>query len=500
MSPADPMPVSSRAAAPLLEARALAIAGRLSPLDICWHGGQLVALLGPNGSGKSTLLGALAGILPADGTVLLGGEVLTDLSWPELAKRRAMLPQRQPQLFHIPVFQVLSLGLNEAVAPARQNEAINALCEVLELEALLARDFSRLSGGEQQRVLIARTLLQVWPVLNPTGKVLLLDEPLAGLAVAERERIAKLIKMLSREIPVLLVEHDIDRVFQIADHVTVMNDGHVLVDGTVEEARSNEKVREIYIGSGAAAVAAKTHVSAAGAQQLLAVEAIDTFYGKCHILNSVSLDVNEREIVALLGRNGAGKSTLLKTLIGIVPPAAGSIRLAGEDMAGKPSAAIARNGIGYVPQGRGLFAGMTVAQNLELGRLKRLTGKGAHWDEEKVIAFFPKLGNRWRTPADFLSGGEQQMVAVARALVGDVRLLLLDEPFEGLSPAVTEELFEAFDRLRTEIAMVIVDHHLDLALALSDRTVVLERGAVTWRGPSAGLRDDLALRRKVLWL
>ena len=345
----------------------------------------------------------------------------------------------------------------------------------LGLAGIERAEASSLSYGGQR-------LLDMGLALATRPRVLLLDEPLAGLAVAERERIAKLIKTLSREIPVLLVEHDIDRVFQIADHVTVMNEGHVLVDGNVEEARNNEKVREIYIGSGAAAVAAKTHVSTASAQALLVVEKIDTFYGKSHILNSVSLDVHEREIVALLGRNGAGKSTLLKTLIGIVPPAAGAIRLAGEDMAGQPSAVIARNGIGYVPQGRGLFAGMTVAQNLELGRLKRLTGKGAQWDEEKVIAFFPKLGKRWRTPADFLSGGEQQMVAVARALVGDVRLLLLDEPFEGLSPAVTEELFEAFDRLRSEIAIVIVDHHLDLALALSDRTVVLERGAVTWRG------------------
>src|SRR6478752_4029454 len=235
-------------------------------------------------------------------------------------------------------------------------------------------------------------------------------------------------------------------------------------------------------------------------EPLLVVDRVDTFYGKSHILNAVSLDVREREIVALLGRNGAGKSTLLKTLMGIAPPAAGAIRLAGDDMTGRPSDVIARNGVGYVPQGRGLFAGMTVAQNLELGRLKRLTGAGIHWDEEKVIQFFPRLGQRWRTPADFLSGGEQQMAAVARALVGDVRLLLLDEPFEGLSPAVTEELFEAFDKLRAEIAVVIVDHHLDLALALSDRTVVLERGAVSWRGASNELRDDLALRRKVLWL
>jgi ABC-type branched-subunit amino acid transport system ATPase component len=143
---------------------------------------------------------------------------------------------------------------------------------------------------------------------------------------------------------------------------------------------------------------------------------------------------------------------------------------------------------------------MSVADNLALGRLKRITGAGIHWEDERILAFFPRLRERWRMPADYLSGGEQQMVAVARALAGDVHVLLLDEPFEGLSPAVTEELFEAFDRLRREIAMIIVDHHLDLALALSDRTVVLERGSVTWTGASPLLKDDLELRRKVLWL
>ncbi|MCX7126905.1 ATP-binding cassette domain-containing protein, partial [Aeromonas sp.] len=225
MSPADPISVA-RATAPLLEARSLAIAGRLFPLDIRWHGGQLVALLGPNGSGKSTLLGALAGILPAEGTVLLGGEVLTDLSWPELAKRRAMLPQRQPQLFHIPVFQVLSLGLDQGVAPARQNEAIRALCEALELEALLARDFSRLSGGEQQRVLIARTLLQVWPSLNPTGKVLLLDEPLAGLDLHHQLALLRLLKKLAVQgLLVVLAIHDINLAIDWADRILCLQGG-----------------------------------------------------------------------------------------------------------------------------------------------------------------------------------------------------------------------------------------------------------------------------------
>ena len=140
-----------------------------------------------------------------------------------------------------------------------------------------------------------------------------------------------------------------------------------------------------------------------------------------------------------------------------------------------------------MPQGRGLFAGMSVEQNLELGRLKRQTGNGVHWTRERIYEYFPRIRERLDSPADYLSGGEQQMVAVARALSGDVRVLLLDEPFEGLAPAVVEQLFETFDRLRQEIAIIIVDHHLDLALALSDRTVALERGRVIHRRAVQGL-------------
>jgi branched-chain amino acid transport system ATP-binding protein len=282
--------------------------------------------------------------------------------------------------------------------------------------------------------------------------------------------------------------------------VTVMNEGQVLVAGSVEDARSSPRVQEVYIGSGAHAVAGRPRTSAARDTALLMLAGINTFYGKSHILRDVSFEVRENEIVALLGRNGAGKSTLLKTIVGIVPPASGAIMLAGESLAGQRSANITRRGISYVPQGRGLFAGMSVAENMELGRLRRRNGAGVYWDEEKIFAFFPRIKERWRSPADYLSGGEQQMVAVARALSGDTRVLLLDEPFEGLAPAVVEELFEAFDKLREEISIVIVDHHLDLALALSDRTVALERGSITHVGPSKALSEDLDLRRKVLWL
>ena len=187
-------------------------------------------------------------------------------------------------------------------------------------------------------------------------------------------------------------------------------------------------------------------------------------------------------------------------MIGIAPASNGSIKLAESELIGLSSAQNARLGIGYVPQGRGLFAGMSVEQNLELGGLKRQTGNGTHWTRERIYEYFPRIRQRLDSPADYLSGGEQQMVAVARALSGDVRVLLLDEPFEGLAPAVVEQLFETFDRLRKEIAIIIVDHNLDLALALSDTTVALERGQVIYQGASRALRDDLDLRRKVLWL
>ena len=178
----------------------------------------------------------------------------------------------------------------------------------------------RLSYGGQR-------LLDMGLALASGPRVLLLDEPLAGLAAAERERVANLVKRISADIPVLLVEHDIDRVFALADRVTVMNNGRVLVDGTAEDARQSKAVQEIYIGTGVAALAARPrgHAEQARAPELLALRNVDTFYGKSHIVRGASFTVHENEIVALLGRNGAGKSTLLKTIIGIVPAAAGVI-------------------------------------------------------------------------------------------------------------------------------------------------------------------------------
>ena len=190
-------------------------------------------------------------------------------------------------------------------------EAINtetdATIRYLGLAGIEKAEAGMLSYGGQR-------LLDMGVALATAPRILLLDEPLAGLAAAERERIGAIIKRISSDLPVLLVEHDIDRVFQLADHVTVMNEGRVLLDGTVEDARASPKVQEVYIGSGASAVAARPRETAASATALLTATNVDTFYGKSHILNDVNFTLHDNEIIALLGRNGAGKSTLLKTL------------------------------------------------------------------------------------------------------------------------------------------------------------------------------------------
>ena len=466
----------------------------------------LHALIGPNGAGKTTAFNLISGMFrPDTGRVTLAGRDISGLS-PERVTAAGV--GRSFQITNL--FPSLTVHENVRLAiqagdprrfwfwvDAEKNEDVRGktaeVVRAMGLAGIEAAQAGALSYGGQR-------LLDMSLALATRPRVLLLDEPLAGLAAAERERVGTLIKAISRDLPVLLVEHDIDRVFALADAVTVMNEGEVLVDGSAADARDSPRVQEVYIGSGTHALASRELQGTARETTLLSLSGIDTLYGKSHILRDVSLDVRDGEIVALLGRNGAGKSTLLKTIIGIAPPANGSVTLSGEELAGRPSAHIARRGIAYVPQGRGLFAGMSVAHNLELGRLKRRTGQGKSWDEARILEAFPRLKERWRSPADYLSGGEQQMLAVARALAGDTRLLLLDEPFEGLAPAVIEELFEAFHKLRGEISMIIVDHHLDLALALSDRTVALERGQVIHRGPSRELAADRELRKRVLWV
>jgi branched-chain amino acid transport system ATP-binding protein len=477
--------------------------------DLEVRSGEIHALIGPNGAGKTTTFNLISGMFPPDtGSVLLSGTPIQALRAHRIACHGlARSFQITSQFNGLTIYENLRLSV-QARHPRRFNawRDIDSYpdihAETAELIKFLGLEgIENIKGGDLSYG--GQRLVDLGIALASKPRILLLDEPLAGLAAAERERVSNLVQAVSAHIPVLIVEHDIDRVLAFSHVVTVMNQGEVLMTGAPETVRGDARVQQVYTGTGTPPVIGRANGHATYGPPLLQLSKVNTFYGKSHILNAASLDVRKGEIVALLGRNGAGKSTLLKSIAGLVPADSGSIVFEGQDIVGLPATDVARRGIGYVPQGRGLFAGMTVAENLALGRLARSTDAGADgvvWSEAQILDMFPALKARYATAADYLSGGEQQMLAVARALSGNVRLLLLDEPFEGLAPAVIEDLFTVFDKLRQHVPILIVEHNLDLVLALADRVFALERGAVFHEGPADALLQDLDYRKQILWL
>jgi branched-chain amino acid transport system ATP-binding protein len=472
--------------------------------------GEIHALIGPNGAGKTTVFNLVSGLyVPNSGTIRLYDRAIKGQSPHQISNQGLVRSFQITNLFRgLSVYENLRLSLQ-----ARHAKRFNAWTDVAHIEDIHAETtelirYLGLEGLEQMEAgelsYGGQRLVDLGIALGCKPHVLLLDEPLAGLAVADRERVSNLVTNVAANIPVLIVEHDIDRVLGFSHRVTVMNQGAILMTGTPNEVRDDARVQEIYTGAGEvdAAHTARAANPAVSAKTVLRFDGVNAFYGKSHILHGASLDVREGEIVALVGRNGAGKTTLLRALTGLLPPASGVIEYEGRNIAGLPAPDIARLGIGYVPQGRQLFAGMSVTENLALGRLARKTdGKdGIVWDDDQIFGHFPRLQERTRVAADFLSGGEQQMLAVARALTGNVKLLLLDEPFEGLAPNIVKELFKVFDQLRGRASIIIVEHNLDLVLALADRVFALERGATIHQGPAAPLLTDLAYRKKILWV
>jgi branched-chain amino acid transport system ATP-binding protein len=224
------------------------------------------------------------------------------------------------------------------------------------------------------------------------------------------------------------------------------------------------------------------------------VDRINTFYGKSHILHNVSLEVREGEVVCLLGRNGAGKTTTLSSVMGTAPPRSGGIHFQSKIVSGAPPEEIGRLGIGLVPQGRRIFPNLTVTENLLIARRN---GQG-RWDLDSVFGLFPNLAQLRTRRGEHLSGGELQMLAIARALMGNPHLLLLDEPFEGLAPAVVEGVWKALAEIRGNMTLLLVEQNADLALALGDRAYVINNGAIEHSGPSHALLHDFDLRVKLL--
>ncbi len=232
---------------------------------------------------------------------------------------------------------------------------------------------------------------------------------------------------------------------------------------------------------------------------LLSVEDIRTAYGMSQVLFGISLQVEQGECVCLLGRNGVGKTTTMRSIMGLTPPRAGRVVWHGKDLAGWAPFRIARAGIGFVPEDRRIFAELSVWENLDVAA--RAARRPGHWTIERVCELFPVLAERRDQRGGFLSGGEQQMLTIARALVGNPELLLLDEPSEGLAPLIVAQLREKITELKAEgLTILLAEQGVVFSLALADRVYVLEKGAIRYAGAAAGLRDDPALLDRLLAL
>ena len=236
------------------------------------------------------------------------------------------------------------------------------------------------------------------------------------------------------------------------------------------------------------------------APPLLDVKEIHTAYGLSRVLFGVSIDVHAGECVCLLGRNGVGKSTTMRSIIGLTPPQSGHVTWKARDISGWPPYRVARAGIGFVPEDRRIFAELTVWENLDVAAKQR-SHASLQWTVERVFDLFPKLRELSSRQGGYLSGGEQQMLTIARTLMGNPELLLLDEPSEGLAPLVVDHLQEQIALLkRGGLTILLAEQNVDFSLALADRVYVLEKGSIRFSGPAARLREDEALRHELLAL
>jgi len=460
--------------------------------------GEISAIIGPNGAGKSTLFNLLSGyIRPDKGRVIYHGKEITHLPPHEISHmgigRSFQVVNTFPRLStfeNIQLALLCSRGKINNISSSARHMLIDETEEILRIVKLLDKSplpSGSLAHGDQKR-------LEIGIALGGEPDLLLLDEPTAGMSPEDSMDFAGFIARIAREkfLTVIFVEHDMNVVFSISDYIRVLHQGALIAGGSPEEIRENEEVQRVYM-EGAEIVSrpkkderAEITLPSREVHRLLNVEGIDTFYGSSHILFNVSLQVNKGEVVCLLGRNGVGKTTTLRSIMGLTAPRKGYIRFLNQDIVGRQPFQIAKKGMGYVPGERGIFPDLTVMENLEMA--KKPGPGGDSWDVQRIFEIFPKLKTRQTQKGGTLSGGEQQMLTIARSLMGNPLLLLLDEPSEGLAPKVVKMLFEQLSRLKEQgMSMLICEQNLNFALMLSDRAYILEKGQVCWKGSTKEL-------------
>jgi len=478
--------------------------------------GAVTGLIGPNGAGKTTLFNVVTGLqAPSRGRVLLGGR---DITTAKPQRRARMGIGRTFQ--RLELFGTLTARENVLMAAETRRSAgeggaavwADSLLERVGLTAVADQPADLLPTG------LAR-LLELARALATRPRLLLLDEPSSGLDEQETDQLGRVLTDLAAEgMAVLLVEHDMRLVMGVCSGVTVLDFGRVIAEGQAEAVRADPLVQAAYLGTaetsaegerplaGAGATPATPINPAAGpdpaaptplganpaAAPALELAGVRAGYGRIEVVHGVSLAVPSGALVALLGPNGAGKSTLLKVVSGRLPAMGGSIRLEGRDVAGRAPQRLAREGLCTVPEGRPIFPNLTVEENILMFTFRSRRLRAASL-EEQAYERFPVLGGRRRQLAGTLSGGEQQMLAIARALVTNPRVLLIDELSMGLAPIVVEQLYEAISAMvRAEgLSVLMVEQFAETALAVAHRAAVMVNGRIEVEGSPAEVGDQV---------
>ncbi|MEP6751740.1 MAG: ATP-binding cassette domain-containing protein [Candidatus Dormiibacterota bacterium] len=494
--------------------------------------GSIQGLIGPNGAGKTTLVNVITGYIPfQSGGAWIGDDKLAGLPAHRVAGLGIARTFQNIRLFKdLSAIDNVLVGMHSrrrddtlsqlAALPVFRRDQRARLAEAQRLLEVAGLDPKMVRGrpagtlpyGDQRRLEIARAL-----ALQP--RLLILDEPAAGMNPSEKHGMRELIERLNQGgLTILLIDHDMRLVMGVCDRVAVLNFGRKIADGTPQEVSTDAGVIKAYLGTGgerevssapgasgvdeAIEVVEARRTPGAGvepANAILEVRDLSVSYGAVTAVRGASLRVAAGEVVALIGANGAGKSTILNTLSGLIRPSSGTATFDGLDLTTARPSAIVRHGLAQVPEGRDIFSRQTVLENLELATWARQDRSAAAREIDGAMKRFPILGERRGMRAGMLSGGEQQMLAIARGLLAKPRLLLLDEPSLGLAPQMVDEVFAAIEEIhRDGTTILLVEQNALRALAIANRAYVIETGRILLTGIGDELLHNPAVRRAYL--
>jgi ABC-type branched-subunit amino acid transport system ATPase component len=518
------LPTSAAAVAPDAVAPSLALTvedvsvrfGGLQALDavsLDVAAGEIHGLIGPNGAGKTTLFNVITGLQrPTRGRVLLGAHDVTGFK-PHARSRLGLGRTFQ----RLELFGTLSARENvQMAAEVQQHKLTSGRSPAEEADWQLARIGILHVADEPTDSLptgLAR-LVEMARALATTPSVLLLDEPSSGLNAEETRGVGEVLQQLASEgMGVLLVEHDMTLVMAICARVDVLDNGLVVARGDPATVQADPVVQEAYLGGGTESDPPSSPIAARAvpegpsdgarangrtdgtkSEAPLALSAVDVRagYGRIEVLHGITLSVRSGSAMALLGPNGAGKTTLLNAISGQIPLTAGTVEVAGQRLGRNATERLARSGVCMIPEGRSIFPNLTVSENLLMYTFRQSGLKSAQV-EEHAFARFPALADRRKQLAGTLSGGEQRMLSMARALTTDPQILVLDELSMGLAPIIVDQLYDVVGQLVAAegLTIIMVEQFVQTALSIADEAAIMVNGELVKQGKPADIRDEV---------